>query len=108
MILLELCNGDLKELFLSERKNLDPKQLAGDSLKLKLQALKEIAAGCNFIHSNDFVHFDIKCGNILFTKSIDKYKFKISDFGVFKDMPRKFLYNPLLVFKNDSLCFPAK
>ena len=52
-----------------------------DSIKLK--ALTDTAKGCDFIHSHDIVHFDIKSANILYKTDVhDNYTFKISDFGV--------------------------
>ena len=76
MMIMELCDGSLLDLIMRNGSAI----LANN---MRLQAIKDIANGCKYIHSQRVIHFDIKPANILFKWLSDsKYIFKVSDFGV--------------------------
>ncbi len=74
-IISQLCNlGNLKTYNKEHREKLkDP--------VMKLDIMKQITAGLEFLHSQDIVHRDIKPGNILVHEEDDELLIKITDFG---------------------------
>ena len=73
---MELCEGNIRTLFLDQ-----PWDVV--EFNVRLDAIKQVAQGCNHIHSLDFVHFDIKSDNVLYRyNESGKIIFKVSDFGV--------------------------
>jgi len=75
-LVLELCTGTLGEYLIGKYKGPMP----GD-----LEALHQMAAGVQHIHSRKLVHRDIKPENVLISKPMDsRVHLKISDFGLSK------------------------
>lgn len=48
--------------------------------------VRQICRGVHFIHSQGFVHLDIKPFNIVFSKRRDDYDLRIIDFGLARDL----------------------
>ena len=80
---LDLMDGDLHEFVENDKVN---KVLKEDPV-LPVLAAKQIISGLAFLHQNQFIHRDLKPGNILYTtESTDStLHFKIADFGLAKD-----------------------
>ena len=78
-MIVELCTGPLTNLILLKKNKLE------FTPDLMVQAAKQIALGCQHIHSYAIVHFDLKPDNILYTYSeAEGYIYKIGDFGFAK------------------------
>lgn len=82
-ICLELMDGDLKD-FISNH------EMAKKGLHkpaILVQAACDIVCGLMFLHQQDFLHRDLKPGNVLYlVNESDQLCFKISDFGLAKDV----------------------
>lgn len=85
-LLIEYCAGGDLFTYLHKRKNLFI------TWEQKLIILKEITKGMLYLHSNSFIHRDLKSLNVLLynevNKDSDKLVIKITDFGLtreFKD-----------------------
>ncbi|KAJ3427865.1 ankyrin repeat and protein kinase domain-containing protein [Anaeramoeba flamelloides] len=75
MLISEFCSGGNLHKYLGSSKRI--------SKKKKLKIALEIALGIQYLHSNHFVHRDIKSPNILLDQNFDP---KITDFGLTKTM----------------------
>ena len=78
-ICLELMDGDLNEFV----TNSDVNKVLKDPV-IRLQATKQIINGLAFLHEKNFIHRDLKPGNILYSAT-SKLLFKIADFGLTKN-----------------------
>ena len=78
-ICLELMDGDLNEFV----TNNDVNKVLKDPV-IRLQATKQIINGLAFLHEKNFIHRDVKPGNILYSATT-KLRFKIADFGLAKN-----------------------
>ena len=78
-ICLELMDGDLNEFV----TNNDVNKVMEDPV-IRLQATKQIINGLAFLHEKNFIHRDLKPGNILYSAT-PKLRFKIADFGLAKN-----------------------
>lgn len=73
-IVTQLCTGDLRSRIYDHSTKMDRDE--------QQQILREIAAGCAYLHEEGVVHRDLKPGNVL----LDKHgQCKICDFGQSKD-----------------------
>ena len=77
---LDLMDGDLHEFVTNDNVNKVLKSNPAD-----VQITKELVDGLAFLHNEDFIHRDLKPGNILYTTDPTLH-FKIADFGLTKDM----------------------
>ena len=77
---LDLMDGDLHEFVTNDNVNKVLKPNPSD-----VQITKELVDGLAFLHNEDFIHRDLKPGNILYTTD-PALHFKIADFGLTKDM----------------------
>ena len=77
---LDLMDGDLHEFV----ENDDVNDVLKDDPALTVQVSKEIVNGLAFLHEHDFIHRDLKPGNILYTAEKTLH-FKIADFGLAKN-----------------------
>ena len=48
--------------------------------------VRQICRGVQYIHSQNFLHLDIKPFNIVFTKRKDDYDLRIIDFGLAREL----------------------
>jgi serine/threonine protein kinase len=48
--------------------------------------MRQICRGVQFIHSQGFLHLDLKPFNIVFSKRRDDYDLRIIDFGLARDL----------------------
>ena len=78
---LDLMDGDLHEFVTNDNVNKVLKSNPASSV----QITKELVGGLAFLHKENFIHRDLKPGNILYTTDPTLY-FKIADFGLTKDM----------------------
>ena len=77
---LDLMDGDLYEFIRNDNVNKVLKSNPASGIQLT----KELVDGLAFLHKADFIHRDLKPGNILFTTDPTLH-FKIADFGLTKD-----------------------
>lgn len=75
-ICLDLMDGDLNEFVMSSNRELDP--------VTEMQITEEIVNGLKYLHEQDFIHCDLKPGNILYTTN--PLHFKIADFGLSRNV----------------------
>ena len=78
---LDLMDGDLNEFVANEKVN---KVLMTDPA-VPMQATKGIINGLTYLHEHNFIHRDLKPGNILYITD-PTLQFKIADFGLTKNM----------------------
>ncbi|XP_028399203.1 uncharacterized protein LOC114522665 [Dendronephthya gigantea] len=77
---LELMNGDLEQFITNNSTVLEEK--GNESI---MSAVRDIIRGVEFLHRKNFIHRDIKPGNILYTVE-PSLQFKIADFGLTKKL----------------------
>lgn len=82
---VELCDVTLSEYLFTENPSFD----------IKINIIKQIIDGLLYLHTNNVIHRDIKCENILIKKLIDTIQVKISDFGSSKILSTKDLHTTL-------------
>ena len=75
-ICLDLMDGDLNAFVTSRNRELDA--------ATEMQITKEIINGLKYLHEHDFIHCDLKPGNILYTTN--PLHFKIADFGLSRNV----------------------
>ena len=80
-LVLDLMDGDLRQ-FIDDR---GAKALMQSSTDTPIQAARDIINGLTYLHKNDFLHRDLKPGNILYTVQPSLH-FKIGDFGLAKNV----------------------
>jgi serine/threonine protein kinase len=52
--------------------------------EVRVQCALDIARGMAYLHSKRFVHFDLKCDNVLTARRGNKLQCKVCDFGLSK------------------------
>ena len=77
---LDLMDGDLHEFVTNDNVN----KVLKSNPASGVQITKELVDGLAFLHNEDFIHRDLKPGNILYTTD-QALHFKIADFGLTKD-----------------------
>ena len=80
-IFLDLMGGDLHEFV----KNEDVNSVLKEDPDVYAQVAEQIINGLAFLHKHEFIHRDIKPGNILYTAEPSLH-FKIADFGLTKNV----------------------
>lgn len=82
-VLTEYCQGGDLFQILHKRKDIFI------SWEQKLKMCQDIAVGMNYLHSNNYIHRDLKSLNLLLTSPLlrpsDNVSIKISDFGLSKE-----------------------
>ena len=78
---LDLMDGDLNEFVENEKVN----KVLMTNPAVPMQATKGIINGLTYLHEHNFIHRDLKPGNILYTTDPTLH-FKIADFGLTKNM----------------------
>ena len=74
MFALELCEASLDKI-------VNDREKYGKLIKDDNAAMLQMAQGLDYLHSNNFVHRDVKPGNILIT---ERGQVKLADFGFSK------------------------
>ena len=80
---LDLMDGDLREFVNNDLREFV--NVNNNNLATGVQITKELVNGLVFLHKENFIHRDLKPGNILYTTDPSLH-FKIADFGLAKNM----------------------
>lgn len=84
-IVLFNTNGD-KPYFIMELAEGNLRDAINTGIEDKTNAIISILKGVKLIHENNYIHRDLKPENILIYKEKERINYKISDFGLVKDL----------------------